>query len=284
MQREQRIKAGNMLDISFYPIFENGRRVPSRLPKHNGSSPEQAKYNYKQSIRKVVRLVNANFNNSDLLIHLTFNNEHSPATEDEARKYITNYIRRIRRKRGAELKSTLKALEALPNVEALKTERERLITRKKKLSEPLRYIYTIEKTVYKTGIRAGQANFHFHGFITGGLSRDELEKLWSCGGINADRFQPEKFGCESAAKYIMKDPQGRKRFAFSKNLKQPERMKPKDGETSRRTVEKMATQRIDDKSYWERRYRGYSFVRCESVYNPYNGYYYVNVIMFKMRD
>lgn len=283
MQREQQIKSGALLEVSFYPIFESGRRMPSRAPKEKRSTPEQAAYNYKQSVKKVVRLVNANFNNSDIFLHLTFSAGNVPASEDEARKHIKNYVRKIRRRRAQELKKVVKVLEAMPKVEALAEERARLAEKKKKLSEPLRYIYTIEKTEYKSGKRAGTANYHFHGFVTGGLSRGELEKMWQHGGINADRFQPETFGHEAAARYIMKDPQGRKRFSFSKNLKQPKRMKPKDGKTSRRAVAKMATERADDRTYWERRYTGYSFVRCESVFNPYNGYYYVNVVMFKKR-
>ena len=109
--------------------------------------------------------------------------------------------------------------------------------------------------------------------------------MWPHGiRTNANRFQPDKFGPEAAAKYMSKDPQGAKRFVCSKNLKKPDIPTPKDGLTSARTVEKMAKQRIDDDAYWERKYKGYRFVRCYARQNPYNSRWYVSVVMYKTAD
>ena len=46
----------------------------------------------------------------------------------------------------------------------------------------------------------------------------------------------------------------------------------------------MATQRVDDREYWEKRYKGYRFIRCYSRYNDYNGYWYVSVVMYRVKD
>ena len=50
---------------------------------------------------------------------------------------------------------------------------------------------------------------------------------------------------------------------------------------SRCGLERIAKQRIDDAGYWERRHRGYRFLKCYSRYNRYNGCWYVSVVMYK---
>ena len=118
--------------------------------------------------------------------------------------------------------------------------------------------------------------------MTGGIDRDTLEQMWTHGArTNADRFQPDKFGPEAAAKYIAKAPQGAKSFCASRNLKKPEVLKPRDGRISKNGLEKLATQRAEDREYWERKYKGYRFLRCYSRFNEYNGNWYVSVVMYK---
>ena len=55
----------------------------------------------------------------------------------------------------------------------------------------------------------------------------------------------------------------------------------KDGKITRRGVERMAKERVDDREYWEKRYKGYRFVKCYARYNNFNGYWYVSVVMYK---
>lgn len=144
------------------------------------------------------------------------------------------------------------------------------------------YYCLLEETVYKSGKHKGKSNWHFHLFMTGGIDRDILEDMWdSKARVNADRFQPERFGPESAAKYITKDLHGSRKILRSKNLKKPTSPKPKDGRISPRGVQMLATQRVDDKAYWEKRYKGYRFLRCYARFNDYNGNWYVSVIMYK---
>lgn len=289
IQRERKIKSGPLLEADFYPIWENGSQIPARPPKSKPSTKEQAAYNKRQAEKKLIRLVNANFGTDDYFLHPTYSPSNAPQSEKQAKKDMVNYIRRIKTRRNSEVKKTEKeirslkdALRKLSNNEYLEVSLESLKKKLKKLSEPLKYIYVIETQIYKSGLYAGLVNYHFHLFITGGLSNREMERMWHDGiRTNCNNFQPDKFGPEAAAKYISKDPKGTKRFVCSRNLRQPQISKPKDGKISRRGVEKIAKERANDKEYWEKRYKGYRFIRCSPRYNEYNGYWYVSVVMYK---
>ena len=288
-EREKKTKSGPLLEVDFYPVFEDGRRLPTRPTKTKRSTKEQAEYNRRQAEKKIVRLVNANFGADDYFMHPTYEPAKAPQNEKEARRDIVNYIRRVKTRRAAELRKVIKsiasaesAISKLPDNEILQETLAELKKQRRKLEEPLKYVYVIEKQIYKTGIYSGRNNWHFHLFITGGLSDRELEKMWTNGlRTNANNFQPEKFGPEAAAKYMVKDPQGSKRFVCSRNLKKPSTPPPKDGKITRRGVERMAKERVDDREYWEKRYKGYRFVKCYARYNNFNGYWYVSVVMYK---
>lgn len=274
MIREKKTISGRLCEVDFYPIFENGRAMPTRAPKTKRSTAAQEKYNKNQAIKEFVRLVNANFETGDSWVHITYNTDNAPQDEEITKKDINNFLRRIKRARAKELKRVNALLLLAP-------EDERLIEKKRKLEQPFLYAYPLEEQIYKTGKNKGKSNWHAHIFMTGGLDRDTIEDLWTFGRVNADRFQPEKFGPEAAALYCMKDPRGVKRFYSSRGMKKPIVEKPKDGRITPRGVEKLARERVDDKEYWEKRYKGYKFIRCYARYNEYNGHWYVSAILYK---
>lgn len=281
MIREKHTKSGKLLEADFFPVFSDGRRVPSRAPKTNRSTAEQARYNRRQAVKKMVRIINTNFDSEDIIMHPTYEQAKAPQSIEEARRDLVNYLRRVKRKRETELKKVLKALEVFPLCDELKEQREKLENKVKKLKQPFKYAYTIEKVQYKSGKYAGRDNWHFHLFLTGGLERNTLEEMWPNGmRTNADRFQPEKFGPEAIAKYMVKDPEGNKSFCTSRNMDKPV-SKQKDGQITPYGVERMAKQRIDDREYWENRYKGYRFIKCYSRFNEFNGHWYVSVVMYK---
>lgn len=246
MIREQNIKSGKMFEAKFYPIYDYGRRLPTG--KKKGTSKAQKKLNEKHAIEKLIRLVNANFDTGDLFIHMTYDQIHMPNSIEGVKKDIVNYNRRIKNYR---------ARSGLP---------------------PNKYIYIIETTISR---KTGQISFHVHMFMSK-MDRNIAEDMWGNGTmVNADRFQPDKFGQEAAARYVSKDPQGKKRWGQSKNLKKPIYRPPKDGKTSKRKVDRMATQHIDDAGYWERRYKGYRFISCEAEWNEYNSNWYLHITMRK---
>lgn len=250
MIREKKIKSGNLLEIEFFPVYDNGHRIPERAPKEYLSKEKQKKLNKKNAEKKLIRKVNANFDEGDLFVHLTYPAASAPQSENEIKKDLRNYLRRIK---------TYRNNNNLPE---------------------LKYLYVIEKTEYKSRPHKGKANWHVHMFMNE-MDRDTVEKMWIHGSANADRYQPRQFGPKAAAKYIAKSPEGKKRFSGSRNLKEPVYPKPRDGKITRRGVEKIATQRIDDREYWERRYKGYEFIECNPVFNIYNLHWYVSVTMYK---
>ena len=281
MIREKNTKSGRLFEVDFYPVWDDGRKMPVRASKTKRSTEEQQKYNNRQAEKKLIRLINANFDESDIIMHPTYSPENAPTSEEAARKDVINYLRRVKTRRASELKKIKKALDAMPFIPELKEQRDALIAAKKKLEQPFKYIYVIERVTYKRGEYAGTDNWHMHMFISGGLDRDVLEEMWPNGiRTNADKFQPNKYGPEAIAKYMCKDPQGRKRFCQSRNLDKP-KVKNKDGKVSPGRVARMAGMRADDAAYWERRYKGYRFLRCYNRFNEYNGYWYVSVVMYK---
>ena len=272
MQREKRTKSGRLMEVDFYPVLADGRRVPTRAPKTKRSTPEQARYNQKQAKKNFVRLVNANFSDGDIFMHPTFTPSDAAYDYKDARRELANYFRRVKYLVSAEIKRLKKEEKSSPSA-----ERRRNIRR----LEGFRYAYRIAESTYKRGERKGQKSFHFHIFMTGGLPRDVYEELWGLGRVNADRYRPEEFGPETAALYAAKGTEGTPRFGYSKNLERPEVSEPIDGRITARGVERLATLHIDDAAFWERRYRGYKFLRCYARYNEYNGYWYVSAVMYK---
>lgn len=289
MQREKRTLSGPLLEVDFYPVYTDGRKKPTRAPKSKPTREEQKRYNRAMTAKKIVRLVNANFDSTDYWMHPTYAAALAPQTEEEAHRDMYNYIRRVKTKRRSELKKFRRELEqaeeaaaAMPENDFLSHAVEDLKARVEKLEQPLKVLYEIEEQVYKTGRYAGRVNWHFHVFITGGIESKDHEKMWKHGvRVNCNRYQPDRFGPEAAASYMGKgDAKGQRRLCYSKNLKKPDE-KIRDDKISRRAVEKIATQRVDDAAYWESRYRGYRFLRCYSRFNEYNQSWYVSAVMYK---
>ena len=289
MEREKITYSGPLLEADFYPICSDGRRLPTRAPKTKPSRAAQEKYNQMKATKKLIRLVNANFDGTDYLMHPTYNPGKAPQDEEQARRDIVNYLRRVKTRRESELKKLEKKLIAakeaakqMPDNLFLTETLEGLKKQIKKLSQPFKYIYVIEKETYKRGVYAGRDNWHFHLFLSGGLPDKVLEGMWG-GGLytNADNYQPEKFGPEAAAKYMAKNPEGSKRFSYSKNLTKPKE-KIKDGRVSRLQVERMCKLRVDDNEFWEKRYPGYKLLRTYPRYNQYNGHWYLTAVLYKI--
>ena len=85
--REQRIKAGRRMEVSFYQVWPSGRAVP-RGPRVKLSTKEQEKYNHDQAVKKFIRLVNANFGKGDLILTLTFDDDHLPTSWGNPLSYL----------------------------------------------------------------------------------------------------------------------------------------------------------------------------------------------------
>lgn len=251
--REKNIISGGIFEAEFYPIFSNGRRLPAtgRRKKKHCSTKEQKNLNDKNARKKIIRLVNTNFRKNDIVIHGTYRDNEMPSCVEKCRRDIQNYIRRVKRYRKNE---------GLPE---------------------MKYIYVIEA---KTSKKTGLVRYHFH-MITNAMDRNVAETMWGHGEwTNADRLQPNERGFEALAKYLTKNPEGKRRWAQSKNLKKPEIPKPKDGKISKRFLQKLASERMNDVQYWEKRYKGCKFIEAEAMYNDFNGFWYLSITMAKTND
>ncbi|MBE6685767.1 MAG: hypothetical protein E7591_00870 [Ruminococcaceae bacterium] len=242
-----------MLEVDFYPVYPSGRKYSDK-PKNKGTTPVKAECNRRAAAKKLAAVVNTNFDTGDLLVHLTYLPEKAPQTYEEAHRDISNYTRRIgywRRKKG------------LPEG---------------------KYVITIEEQIYKTGTRKGRSNWHFHVFLTE-MPRDVAEDLWKDGErVNADRFQPERFGQKAAAEYLSKDPRGTKRYICSRNCKKPVVKTSEPKQLSAAKLKNMCETYVGDNAYWERRYPGYRFIEAYPVWNDYNKRWYLYLEMRKIEE
>lgn len=284
MNREKRTYSGKLLDVDFYPIFSDGRRIPTRAPKSKPSTEEQEKYNHNKSVKEFVRIINTNFDEYDNLFHPTFVQEYAPQDREELKKEVQRWVQRVKRRRAAELKRAKKALAAMPKDKALKEQRDTLKQKIKLLKRPFKYAYVPEMVTYKSGKYKGRVNWHIHMFATGGLDNRTMERLWTKGvRVNCNNFQPETFGPEAAARYFLKAAGEKKKYICSRNMAKPKTPNPakRDGKVSQYQLERWAKERVDDAAFWERRYKGYKFLRCFPRKNPFNGRWYVSLVMYR---
>jgi len=246
MYREKKIYSGDMLEIEIYPISEMERRQP-RKKKEKESAPKQKNLNDKNAKKHLIRLINNNFTDDDVSITLTYRNKDIPESEEEAKKDVSNYLRRLKHHR---IKNKL---------------------------PPLKYIAVIEYKEPEAGKRGVRIHHHI---IINGMDRDIVEQLWTKGRANADRLKADDYGYEGLARYITKDPKGSKRWTQSKNLKQPT-VKVNDFKYTKRKAEKLANA-PDDSIQIEKLYQGYILNECKTSFNEINACTYISIKMRKI--
>ena len=229
--REKKYVCGEYLDVFIYPVFEAGAPSGGKRVKRKPSTEAQKKLNRRHREEKLVRLLHANFTLDDLEIHLTYKGA-QPENDEEAARLVRNYIRCVQRRR--------KKLD-LP---------------------PLKYIVVTER-----GKRGGR--YHHHLTLSGGIDRDELEKLWTHGYANSRRLQFTEEGLAGLGHYIVKSPVGKKAWTASKNLVDSE-PRTRDGRISGRKARELA-ENIQDNTRFEKLYPGYLMSAAEAFHNDVNG-------------
>lgn len=203
--RRKQTRAGKMLDVAIYPVWDT--KADQRKAKAAVSREAVQKINEKNAKQKVVHLLNENFDEHDIFITLTY--KKTPPGYEQARRDVKNFTSRLRR-------------------------------RYQQLDLPeIRYLYVIETGKYEDAF-GNPKRIHIHMALSGDLPRDEVEKLWKNGYANTRRMQPNEYGLEGIARYMTKGPEGRRRWAASRNLRQPKTTYPKTPLTRRR-VERIAS-------------------------------------------
>lgn len=247
-QREKKIYSGNILEIENYPITVPERRQ-TRRKKQMESLPKQKNLNDKNARKHVVRLINTNFTDMDIVVHLTYSDKYLPKSEEEARKDVTNYLKRVNYHR-------------------------------KKIGLPsLKYIAIVEFKEHDANSKGVRMHHHI---VMSNTDRDLVEKLWKKGWVNTKRLQADESGYEALGRYITKDPKGKKRWIPSKNLKPPT-VKVNDFRFSRAKVEKMA-KTPEDRELFEKLYPGYIFTSCKVEVNEVTGKVSLYIKMRKIRN
>ena len=158
--------------------------------KYETAIPKYRKTNSKRAVRYLEALVHSNFGQDDYLLSLTYDDEHLPESESQAKKMFSRFMDRVN-------------------------------YRQKKMGLPnAQWVAVIETT------RAGR--FHHHIIIKCGLDRDALEKIWGKGRANTKRLQPDRVeGLGAVVKYIAKEfidddkPKNKRSWDCSKNLVKP---------------------------------------------------------------
>ena len=238
------IRSGKRFEVEIYPIFKNKGDIPISRIKINAKA--QRDLNEKNSKKKFVRLVEANFGEGDFWLTLTYDEGNDPKTEEEAKKNIRNYLTRVNR---------LRKKQGLGNA---------------------KYIYITEWDGGGEGPRC-----HYHLIIEGGIERDTLEGMWKF-AIRKDssRLYEGEEGLGGLAGYLADKKRGKweRRWNSSKNLKKP-KISVSHSKTGKRQVERMVKDYEEIRGYFEKeeQWKEFRFLGAEVMYNKFNCAYYIRI-------
>ena len=109
MYRRRVIRAGNTVEIiETYPTQFGDRLTRERASAESRGTPEAMKrYNDELAVRRLTRLINANFEPDDLWVTLTYERETRPESKQAAKRQLSAFLVKLRRlygEHGVELK------------------------------------------------------------------------------------------------------------------------------------------------------------------------------------
>ena len=235
MYARKTITSGKVTEVEIYPEFTKAQ-IRKEKTIVKKQKISQKNLNDKNARKKLVRLVNANFGDGDLWVTLTYDDEHMPSSMQEATKRMNYYIKKLNR------------------------------IRKKKGLKNCRYIYVTEMS----------KRVHQHIVMDGDLSMDEVESAWPYGRRNnTRRISEDDEGLTGLARYLAKDPKGKRRYNCSKGLKQP-----KERKSHQITMKRIRLMREDENElerYIRDLYPDRPVAEMRRYWNPVNGMYYYYV-------
>lgn len=244
--RAKTIKSGNVLEVEIYPIWDTHTST-TRARRTKESRDAQKRLNHKNATKNVIRLVNANFTDSDFWGTFTYESRKLPKSLPDAQKEMSKFIRRL--KYHAERKGY----------------------------PPLKYVYVTE---FENDAQKSKIRVHHH-IVTNFPDRDVMEDLWKNGGRNnTRRLVADDSGYEGLSRYIMKDPKGAKRYVASKNLTKPQ-ITIADCKFTRRKVNRLYAEKIDRRAVFEKLYKGYQMTQFYGKTSEYVSGAYLYVKMKK---
>lgn len=246
--RVKSIWAGDMLEVEGFPLWT----IPQgkRGKKENESTLAQKRINDRNTIKRITRIVHTNFTNQDLWSTWTYNDKNLPKTEEQAKKNMTNFIRRQRH--------WLSKQEEYKDFE-------------------LKYIYVTEFDEQE-----GKKTRIHHHMISNFPDRDILEDLWNGGGrVQTRRLQPDDYGLEGVVRYILKERRSgkkTKRYTISRNMKKPKET-VSDTKMTRKRAERIACGEVNIQELFEKLYPKYQFLDVETRFSDFTSGAYIYVRM-----
>lgn len=257
--RTATVKAGTRLEAEIYPIFGKSMERQAKHARQNMTKERQAQLNTKRAKRKLILLVENNFEYwTDYEITLTYRKkpvDMEPENLDRCKKDIRNFFNRLKR---------LREKRGLPE---------------------LKYIYSIgHDENHRT---------HVHCLVTGGVERETLEKLWGKGFANTYSLQDFGNGLQGIASYLYKQNEKARdngdrvnyhMWSGSRNLKAPKEHKS-DSKVSNRKVKLLARSfGHDAKEIMEKVYPGYVLENCVMRFSDIVDGVYIQCVMRKKEE
>ena len=250
--RVKTFKCGNLLECEIFPIWLGQKQV-REVKEKKRSRPEQENLNEQNAKKQIVRLTNLNFTKKDIWFTCTYDDEHLPENDEQAKRDILNWINRVK-------------------------------YRRRKLGLPeLRYIYVTEGRPEKDDNGKPIIRYHHHVILSGDMDRDELEQMWHGGARReAHRLQPDDFEFTGLARYITKThKKSKKRWGRSQNLKKVPKPTVADHKINKRQADKIARNVNAAPPLFEKIYLGYRFLDIKIKYSDFVSGAYLYVRMRK---
>lgn len=233
-------KSGHeMLESFVYPSYRSRHDLP-RTKRGRETKPSQRKLNDKNAQRYLTRLINANFDQGDLFVTFTWDDDNMPTGMQGAQKEVSNFFKRVNYRR------------------------------KKRGYENCRYVYVLAIDDYTRP--------HVHIVMSGDcMTRDEIEDLWhNCKRKNSRRLAPEDGTWLSGlACYLCQNPHKTKRWQSSKNLIRPGRGTRSYSKFTKKRVDRMVRDYERVREEMQKTYPGYKFIDADIRYNGITAAFYI---------
>ena len=189
-KRRKVIRAGRLVYAAVYSTVHPSDSPEARAAKTKCSTAARQRMNMKYAWQKLELLLASNFTPRDLVVTLTYDDDHLPDDRDGAVEKIKRFwvqLRKARRLAG----------------------------------QSLHYVYVTE------GVH-GDKRLHHHVVIDGtGGDLETLQSLWPHGEVHIEYV--DAYGYEALAKYLTKEPRehgspnGLRSWTPSRGLEKPER-------------------------------------------------------------
>jgi hypothetical protein len=245
------ITSGPIREVEVCPLFLK-KDIPDEY-RLKRTKQAQKNLNNKNAQKYFIRKVNANFGEKDYYITLGYMNKNLPKDIEEAKKNINKYIKKL-------------------NYIYKKNQIKNGVAKNK--CETLKYIHVVEFS------ESGRV--HHHMIMNKVLPMETIEETWVHGRRNNIRFlSPDEAHLTGVAKYLSKDPKGKKRWGCSKNLKEPQTTRS-ISKFSKKKIKNMYDNRNLIELEMERVNPGYKFLDAEIHLNDFNGKIYIYARMRKI--